>query len=56
MSSQALHVIVVHSLEAAQQLISEGWCMRSAYKTPDGTEILMTRKFEDYSAHSPQSE
>lgn len=55
MSSPALHVMVVHSLEVARQLVSEGWCMRSAYKTPDGTEILMTHLIEDYSTSSEES-
>lgn len=52
MSNPALHVMVVHSLEAARRLVSEGWCMESAYKTPYGTQILMTLKIEDYSASS----
>lgn len=55
MSSPALHVMVVHSLEVAGQLVSAGWCMRSAYKTTDGTEILMTHLIEDYSASSEES-
>lgn len=56
MSSPALQVMTVCSLQVAEKLISEGWRMRSAYKNPDGSFIMMmTRYFEDYPASAEEA-